>query len=76
MAFSIQFLSICVREAEQAVREAVTDQLSDVRDRIFAGEKLSDEDRKAILRVARAAVQGMEEGEERGEGEQGEERLG
>lgn len=45
-----------VREAEQKVRAAVTEQLEQVCDRILAGEKLGDEDREEIERVAREAV--------------------
>ncbi len=44
-----------VREAEAAVREAVTEQLPEVCDRIIQGEKLSDDDRNALLKTAREA---------------------
>jgi len=46
-----------VRDAETAVREAVTEELSEVCDRIVSGEKLRDEDLEAILRVENEAVQ-------------------
>jgi F-type H+-transporting ATPase subunit alpha len=41
-----------VREAEAAVREAVTEQLPEVCDRIIQGEKIGDDDRHALLQAA------------------------
>src|SRR5271165_6639157 len=40
-----------VRDAEQAMRKAVADVPAEVRQRFSSNEKLSDEDRKAILQV-------------------------
>ena len=40
---------------EQAIRQAVTERLPDVSEKIEAGEQVSPDDRKAILRVAREA---------------------
>jgi F-type H+-transporting ATPase subunit alpha len=46
-----------VGDAEKAVREAVTERLGDVCDQINKGDKLSDDIRNALVRVAREAVQ-------------------
>jgi F-type H+/Na+-transporting ATPase subunit alpha len=46
-----------VHEAERAVRRAIMDQLPEVAERISGGQPLSDEDRNALLRVSRKAVQ-------------------
>lgn len=66
-----------VRDAETAVREAVTEELSEVCDRIVSGEALRDEDLEAILRVANEATQAykpeQEQEEERTEQESEEE---
>ncbi len=48
-----------VAEAERAIRAAVTRQLPEACARMAAGEKLSDEDRAALLRVIGAAVEGI-----------------
>ena len=48
-----------VAEAERAIRDAVTRQLPEACARMAAGEKLSDEDRAALLRVIGAAVEGI-----------------
>ncbi len=45
-----------IEEAAKAVRQQVTEQLSQVSERIQAGEKLSDEDRNALLSVAQEAA--------------------
>lgn len=45
-----------INEAAMAVRQQVTAQLSEVSQRIQAGEKLSDEDRNALLSVAQQAI--------------------
>ncbi|MDB9361563.1 alternate F1F0 ATPase, F1 subunit alpha [Nodularia spumigena CS-588/02] len=45
-----------IEEAARAVRQQVTEQLSEVSGRIQAGEKLSDEDRNALLSVAQEAT--------------------
>ena len=45
-----------VRDAEQALRTAVADVPTDVRKRFSSNDKLSDEDRKAILQVAGKAI--------------------
>ncbi|MFP4055683.1 MAG: alternate F1F0 ATPase, F1 subunit alpha [Candidatus Brocadiia bacterium] len=44
------------RQAERLARQAVAEQLPKVCQRIQEGEKLSDEDRKAILETAEAAI--------------------
>ncbi|MEQ8999382.1 MAG: alternate F1F0 ATPase, F1 subunit alpha [Coleofasciculus sp. B1-GNL1-01] len=67
-----------VRDAETAVREAVTAELSEVCDRVVSGEALRDEDLEAILRVAKEATQAykpeQEQEEERTEQESEEEK--
>ena len=45
-----------IQEAARAVRQQVTEQLSEVSQRIQAGEKLSDQDRNALLSVAQEAT--------------------
>ncbi|MDB9323768.1 alternate F1F0 ATPase, F1 subunit alpha [Nodularia spumigena CS-591/04] len=45
-----------IEEAARAVRQQVTEQLSEVSGRIQAGEKLSDQDRNALLSVAQEAT--------------------
>jgi F-type H+-transporting ATPase subunit alpha len=45
-----------VREAEQALRKAVADIPADVCGRLMSNNKLSDEDRKAILHVVNKAI--------------------
>ncbi|MEA5514650.1 alternate F1F0 ATPase, F1 subunit alpha [Nodularia sp. UHCC 0506] len=45
-----------IEEGAKAVRQQVTEQLSQVSERIQAGEKLSDEDRNALLSVAAGAM--------------------
>jgi F-type H+-transporting ATPase subunit alpha len=49
-----------IAEAERIVRQAVTDQLPDVCDRLQAGERLNDDDRQALLAVARDALNGRD----------------
>jgi F-type H+/Na+-transporting ATPase subunit alpha len=46
-----------VGEAQKLVQRAVGEALSDVRDRIEAGEELSDADRQSILDVVRSVLQ-------------------
>ncbi|NQT86388.1 alternate F1F0 ATPase, F1 subunit alpha [bacterium] len=48
-----------VPEAEAAIQRAVTQHLDELCGRIVAGEKISDDDQKAILDTAKAAVAGM-----------------
>jgi F-type H+-transporting ATPase subunit alpha len=70
-----------VGDAEKAVREAVTERLGGVCDQINEGDKLSDDNRKALVRVARETVQEFipkeekEEGEKVREGEEKEEET-
>jgi F-type H+-transporting ATPase subunit alpha len=45
-----------IAEAEQLIRKAVTTQLPDICERIQSGDKLSDEDRNAVLSIAGKAV--------------------
>jgi F-type H+/Na+-transporting ATPase subunit alpha len=45
-----------IPEAERLVRQAAVDELPEVAQRISSGEKLSDEDQEALLRVSREAV--------------------
>ena len=45
-----------MKDAEHAVRDAVETLSADVRDRLETAEKLSDEDRKAIIEIARKSV--------------------
>jgi F-type H+-transporting ATPase subunit alpha len=51
-----------VAEAEQAVRQAVTQELPEVCARLQAGQKLNEEDRQALLHVARDALDGLNGG--------------
>ncbi|MDB9318314.1 alternate F1F0 ATPase, F1 subunit alpha [Nodularia spumigena] len=53
-----------IEEAARAVRQQVTEQLSEVSGRIQAGEKLSDEDRNALLSVAQGAIAFLKSQEE------------
>jgi F-type H+-transporting ATPase subunit alpha len=55
-----------VGEAEQAIRQAVTQALPEVCARLQAGHRLSEEDRQALLQVARAAIEGCNGGGEHG----------
>jgi len=48
-----------VGDAEKAVRQAVTEQLPDLCERIQKGEKLADDDRKALLDAAKAAIEAL-----------------
>jgi F-type H+-transporting ATPase subunit alpha len=43
-------------EAEHALREAAADIPADVRERLVSAEKLSDEDRKAIVEISRKSL--------------------
>lgn len=43
-------------EAEKAVREAATQMPEEIRDRLLSGKKLSDQDREAIIVLAKRAV--------------------
>ena len=45
-----------VRDAEQALRKAVADIPAEIRKRFSSNDKLSDEDRKAILQVVGKAI--------------------
>ena len=45
-----------VREAEQALRKATADIPAEVRQRFSSNDKLSDDDRKTILQVAKKAI--------------------
>jgi F-type H+/Na+-transporting ATPase subunit alpha len=45
-----------VRDAEQALKKAALDVPAGIRDRFRSNEKLSDEDRQAILQVGGRAV--------------------
>ena len=45
-----------VRDAEQALRKAAADIPAEVRERLMSNNKLSDEDRKAILHVVGTAI--------------------
>lgn len=51
-------------EAEQAVRQAVTQELPEVCARLQAGKTLSGEDRQALLHVVRDALDGLNGGAE------------
>jgi len=51
-----------VHQAELAVREAMVRQLQELRERMESGEKLSQEDREELLRVARDAIASLKEG--------------
>ncbi|MDB9339403.1 MULTISPECIES: alternate F1F0 ATPase, F1 subunit alpha [Cyanophyceae] len=53
-----------IEEAARAVRQQVTEQLSEVSGRIQAGEKLSDQDRNALLSVAQGAIAFLKSQEE------------
>ncbi len=53
-----------IPEAERLVRRAAVEQLSDVAERITAGEPLSDEDRAALLRVSWEVVRDRFKAEE------------
>lgn len=55
-----------IGEGEQVVRRAVGDQLPDVRQRIEAGEALSDHDRDALVTTARTALDRAFGGSRRG----------
>ncbi|MGF1540467.1 MAG: alternate F1F0 ATPase, F1 subunit alpha [Pleurocapsa sp.] len=46
-----------VTEAETAIRQTVTEELSEICDGIEAGESLSDEDKEALLNKSKAACQ-------------------
>jgi F-type H+-transporting ATPase subunit alpha len=48
-----------MKVAEQALLEAATDIPADVRGRLDTADKLSDEDRKAIVEIARKALEGF-----------------
>ncbi len=45
-----------MKEAQHAVHEAASEISADIRERFLTAEKLSDEDRKAIIKVARDAL--------------------
>jgi len=45
-----------IEEAERAIRSAVTKQLPDIREKIHTGNKLCDEDRKAIVEASRSVI--------------------
>jgi F-type H+-transporting ATPase subunit alpha len=49
-----------VQEAAGRVRKAVVEQLSEVSEHILSGQKLSDEDRNALVKTAREALKKME----------------
>jgi F-type H+-transporting ATPase subunit alpha len=51
-----------VAEAEQAVRQAITQEFPEVCARLQAGQKLSEEDRQALLQVAQDALEGLNGG--------------
>ncbi|HHP7231187.1 MAG TPA: alternate F1F0 ATPase, F1 subunit alpha [Xenococcaceae cyanobacterium] len=46
-----------IREAETAISQAVTEQLSGICEKIQAGESISDEDKEAILNISRERCQ-------------------
>jgi hypothetical protein len=48
-----------MKVAEQALLEAATDIPADVRGRLDTADKLSDEDRKEIVEIARKALEGF-----------------
>jgi F-type H+-transporting ATPase subunit alpha len=45
-----------IDETEQSIRSAVTKQLPDISEKIHTGNKLCDEDKKAIVEAARSAI--------------------
>jgi F-type H+-transporting ATPase subunit alpha len=48
-----------IAKAEQAIRRAVTDELTEVCERLQSGARLSDDDRQALLRVARTTIENL-----------------
>jgi F-type H+/Na+-transporting ATPase subunit alpha len=50
-----------ISRAKNAIERAVSDKLADVNRRIHAGEKLTDDDRKAILETAGEAIRSLKE---------------
>ncbi len=49
-----------IADAEAAIVREVDDELQELAERIHSGEKLSDEDRSALARAAKRAVDGLE----------------
>jgi F-type H+-transporting ATPase subunit alpha len=55
-----------IGDAEQTIRHAVKGKLPETCDRLQSGERLSDKDRQALLRVTREALNGLNGGVEDG----------